>query len=51
MKIKALIKKVAAAGFLNSLALALVAISANSACAWVYHQPEFPETANRFKKH
>ena len=51
MKVKNFIKRIAAAGILNSLALVLVSLSANSACAWVYHQPEFPETANRFKKH
>lgn len=51
MKIKSLLKKIAAAGVLNSLALVLVSLSANSACAWVYHQPEFPDAANKLKKH
>lgn len=51
MKIKNVIKKITVAGILNSLALVMVTMTANSACAWVFHQPEFPETANRFKKH
>lgn len=51
MKKKDLSKKITASGVLNSLALKMVCQSANSACAWVYHQPEFPDAANRFKKH
>lgn len=35
--------------YLNVLALLLVMQTANSACIWVAHQPEFPEEANRFK--
>lgn len=34
---------------LNVLALLLVMQTANSACIWVAHQPEFPEAANKFK--
>lgn len=34
---------------LNALALLLVMQTANSACIWVAHQPEFPEAANKFK--
>ena len=34
---------------LNTLALLLVMQTANSACIWVAHQPEFPEAANKFK--
>lgn len=34
---------------LNVLALLLVMQTANSACIWVAHQPEFPEVANKFK--
>lgn len=34
---------------LNVLALFLVMQTANSACIWVAHQPEFPEAANKFK--
>lgn len=37
-------------GIFNCLALILVAQSANLACLWAFHQPEFPEAANRFKK-
>ncbi|MDF2801194.1 MAG: hypothetical protein K0S61_1097 [Anaerocolumna sp.] len=35
---------------INCTALALVALSANIACVWVFHQPEFPKAADRFKK-
>ena len=34
---------------LNVLALLLVMQTANSACIWVAHQPEFPREANKFK--
>ncbi|MBO5072231.1 MAG: cyclic lactone autoinducer peptide [Eubacterium sp.] len=51
MKMKNYLKKIVGAGVLNCLALMVVSMSANSACCWVYHQPEFPETANKFKKH
>lgn len=37
-------------GLFNCLVLVLVALNANIACAWVFHQPEFPEAADRFKK-
>lgn len=37
-------------GFINVLALLLVKQTANSSCAWVFHQPEFPDEANKFKK-
>lgn len=33
----------------NAVALLLVKQTANSACIWLAHQPEFPEEANRFK--
>lgn len=33
----------------NTVALLLVMQTANSACIWLAHQPEFPEEANRFK--
>lgn len=35
---------------LDAVALLLVAQTANSACIWVAHQPEFPEEANVYKK-
>lgn len=35
--------------FLNVCALLLVMQTANSACIWVAHQPEFPEEANKLK--
>lgn len=35
---------------LNSLAILFVSQSANTACSWMFHQPEFPKEANRFNK-
>lgn len=35
---------------LKGLAVLLVVQTANSACIWIAHQPQFPEVANRFKK-
>lgn len=35
---------------LNCMALMLVAQTANSACLWIFHQPEFPEEAKKFSK-
>ncbi|MBE5894142.1 MAG: cyclic lactone autoinducer peptide [Lachnospiraceae bacterium] len=37
-------------GVVNAVALMAVTFSANSACCWVFHQPEFPAEANAFKK-
>ena len=34
----------------NTVALLLVMQTANSACIWLAHQPEFPEEANKFKR-
>ena len=34
----------------NCMDLMLVIQSANTACAWIVHQPEFPEQASKFKK-
>lgn len=35
---------------LNHLTLAMVVQSANSACTWIFHQPEFPKEAEKYKK-
>lgn len=35
---------------MNRLAVKMVERSANSACAWAVHQPEFPAEAKQFKK-
>ena len=35
---------------MNSIALTLVVQSANTACVWIFHQPEFPEEANKYRK-
>jgi cyclic lactone autoinducer peptide len=32
------------------LALAAVFVTANSACCWYYHQPEFPQEAKSLRK-
>ena len=32
------------------IAMLMVAQTANSACMWIAHQPEFPEEAKKFKK-
>lgn len=34
----------------NVVALMLVVQTANSACIWLAHQPEFPKEANIFKR-
>lgn len=49
MKLKGMLKKVAL-GCVNAIAMAMVAQTANSACIWVVHQPEFPKEAEQFKK-
>lgn len=49
MKVKKFLKK-CAMKMVNDFALILVMQTANSACIWVAHQPEFPESANKFKK-
>ncbi len=51
MKLKNMMTKILSVGAINSLALLLVAQSANQACVWFFHQSELPEAANRFKKH
>lgn len=37
-------------GIVNLMALLLVSHSANITCVWAFHQPEFPEAAQKFKK-
>ncbi len=48
---KRLMKKLMSLGVLNSLALMMVIESANQACIWFFHQPEFPESAKKYQKH
>lgn len=36
-------------GVLNAFALVLVASTANSACLWLWNQPDEPKAADRFK--
>ena len=38
-------------GILNCLALVLVTATANAACIWYFHQPEFPKEANALRNH
>lgn len=45
-----MLKKFKNIGFMNLLALAMVVATANSACVWYFHQPEFPEEANCMRK-
>ena len=47
---KLIAKKIRKIGILNGLALLTVLVNANQACVWFYHQPEFPEKAEKFKK-
>lgn len=35
---------------INCIALMFVIQGANTACCWVFHQAEFPEEANKYKK-
>lgn len=47
MKLKGMLKKVAL-GCVNALAMMMVVQTANSACIWIVHQPEFPDEAKKF---
>ncbi len=35
---------------LNSFVLAMVIQSTCCACTWIFHQPEFPKEAEKYKK-
>ncbi len=35
---------------LNCIALAFVIQTANAACIWMFHQPEFPEEAKKYSR-
>lgn len=47
MRIKKFLSK-GIVGCFNALAMSLVIQTANSACIWLIHQPEFPEEAKKF---
>ncbi len=49
MKLKKILKT-GIMGLSNAMALFMVLQTANSACVWVIHQPEFPKEAEKFKK-
>lgn len=48
MKINRFISKIM--GCINVLAMLLVVQTANSACIWIAHQPEFPKEDCKFSK-
>lgn len=37
-------------GVMNCIAVMFVVQTANSACAWIFHQPKFPEEAKKYSK-
>lgn len=45
---KQFIKKVMTV--MNCMAIMFVMQTANSACAWIFHQPEFPKEAQKYSK-
>ncbi len=49
MKLKRMLKKVML-GCVNAMAMMMVVQTANSACVWIVHQPEFPEEAIKYVK-
>ena len=49
MRIKKFLSK-GIVGCFNALAMGLVIQTANSACIWLIHQPEFPEEAKKFSR-
>lgn len=44
------VKKCRLIKLINCIALAVVICSANSTCAFYFHQPKFPDTANKYKR-
>lgn len=50
MKLKELFKKVSMSGMLATFALCMTTLAANSACFFVFHQPEFPEDLKKYRK-
>ena len=53
MKIKNINKSFfyrAGMGAVNAMALFLVYQTANATCMWLFHQPEFPKEAEKFKR-
>lgn len=49
VKLKDILRK-GMASCINALAMVMVVQSANSACVWVLHQPEFPKEAEKYRK-
>lgn len=37
-------------GLANSLAVAMVVLTSQTMCVWMFHQPDFPEEANKYRK-
>lgn len=50
-KVKKILSKKSFWKVSNCLALAMVIMTSQSMCAWIYHQPDFPEEANKFRKY
>lgn len=48
--INMLSKKCSFVGLANLLAFTLMMVSVNSACHWLYHQPQVPEDAMKYRK-
>ena len=49
MKLKTMLKKVML-GCINAMSMLMVVQTANSACVWIVHQPEFPEVAKKYRR-
>lgn len=49
MKMKDMLKKVVMRG-VNAMAVMMVMQTANSACVWIAHQPEFPDAAKKYRR-
>ncbi len=49
-KLMTFVRKHGAMALVNSFALALAIQTVNTACAWIYHQPEVPEDLKKMRK-
>lgn len=50
MRLKMLLKKISASSVLAAFALTMTTMTANSACFFVFHQPELPENIKKYRK-
>lgn len=37
-------------GMVNAMALSIVVLNAQQCCFWMWHQPEFPVEADKYRK-